>query len=158
MYQTTVLVLETFLFWLKKLYMYVRYNWWAMAQNRQFLSNTPFCAYFKYSLKTRGCLNPTAHQTTPLIPRILPLMLIAANRLQPTSYGPVHTSLSHFVRKHEWMTTKLRALITILHQTTASLPRMHLFRSTKWGTIYELPSRTSTYISQCLCKYSVHYM
>ena len=69
-----------------------------------------------------------------------------------------YTSLSHyFVFKYAWQQNSGQLWLYYTpnnHFTTKDVS----FRSTKWGTTYKLPSRTSIYISQCLCKYSVHYI
>ena len=104
--------------------------------------------------KPQGACNSATQQTTPLLPRMLRLMLKAANQLQPRSYGFVHTCtlLSLFVCKYAWQRNSGHLQLCCKLQMTTLLPRLHLVRSTRQGTTYELPSWTSIYLLLCLCE------
>ena len=123
------------------------------------LSNMPFCVHFKYNWKTTGCLQlyytPNDSSTTKGASfHVKSSEAVITYKLQPHTY----IAVSSFSVQVTWQNSGTCDYTT--HQMTTSLPRMHLFRSTKRGTtyMYELLSRTSIYKSLCLYEYSVHYM
>lgn len=79
----------------------------------------------------------------------------AAEQLQATSYSPGHALLSCcFVVKYGKQDNRTEDPYdcTSVHQITSSLPRMNLFKSTKWATSYELLSRRSVYTVHIVAK------
>ena len=58
------------------------------------LSDTSFCVYFKYNLKTTVCLQLCYTPNNSSTTEDACFMLQVAKQLQPTSFGPIETSLS----------------------------------------------------------------
>ena len=109
----------------------------------------PVCAYFKHNSKTTGHLQLYyAHKTTPLLQRMLLFMLKAGKHLQPTSYSPVHTSLSIILCASMQDNKTQGTYDYTTHQTTALPPRMYLLEvQSELQLTSHHPEHLSTYHS-----------
>ena len=107
----------------------VSHDLWAMAPNthHSLFLICHFVCISSVTQKPRVACDSITHQMTPLLLRMLCLMLKAAKQLQPTSYSPVQTSLScYFVHKYEWQQKSGCLQLYYNTVTTAFLPRLHL--------------------------------
>ena len=100
-YKMNALLLEIFLFWFTARCGLCLASY-SLKHVSQSLSDMPFLLISSVTPKLQGTCNSTTHHMTALLPRMLSFMLKVAKQLQPSSYGPVQTSLSsYFVYKYE---------------------------------------------------------
>ena len=70
------------------------------------------CILSSISRNPQGSFNSNTLQMTPLLSKMFIFILKVGRQLQPTSYDPVHTSLSrHFVCKYVWQQISYHLLL-----------------------------------------------
>ena len=130
--------------------LYVSYDWWATAPNMHH-SLFLICHFVHISSitpKLQSACNSSTYKMTPLLLRMLCFVLKAAKQLQTTRYSPVQMLLSFVVLcNNKWQQNPWHPQ---LYYTSNNyfLTNIALFRSTKWGTTYELPIQLLLW---CLC-------
>ena len=106
--------------------LYASYDWWATAPNTHhgLFSIHHFVRISSITWKPWGACNSTRHQTTPLLQRMLCLMLNAAKLAVATYKLRSRANIAVLLYCAQVrMTTNLRAPTTV---TTAFLPRLHV--------------------------------
>ena len=103
--------------------LHASYDWQATAPNTHhclFLIHH-FVHISSITQKPWCACNCVTHQTNLLLPRMPCFMLQVAKQLQPTSYGPIQTSLSCYSYTIKNHNKTLGAYDCSTHQTTALL-------------------------------------
>ena len=135
------------------LVLHASYDWRATAPNiyPSLFPISHFECISSITWKPQGVCNSSTHQTTPLLLRMICFMLKVAKQLQPTSYGPVQTSLScYFVCKYEWQQDSGCLWLYYNTVTTIFLPSLH-----------RLEIKTEVRLTSCCpaaISVSLHYM
>ena len=141
MYEMNAILSETFLFWFRAV---CELYWQATAPNTYhgLFSICHFVHTTSITRKPQGACNSTTHQTTPLLQRMLCLMLKAAKLAVATYKLRSRANIAVLLYCAQVrMTTNLRAPTTVLKYSNNRFPtKVASFRNTNRGTTYELLS------------------
>ena len=155
-YTNALYIKQLFYYWICSFSgsdLHVSYDWWTTNPRHasQPLSDMPFCAYSKHNSKPKGACKSTLHQTTPPLPSMLLFCWKqqSSYNLQATDLY-IHCCLIILCTStHDNKTQGTYMYEYTTNQATTLLPRMHIFRSTKWAMTYELhPGHPSIFCSE----------